>query len=464
MSNDHKVSKTINNISIKVDSNGQFVDVFDKDSIVRITDYSLMDEEIMVDKANELQIGSKKEKYVLSKQEQLMRAANLFIEVALGSLNHRKNSMRLYKFEYKVDDFLYDNKPIDLWLKEEGEGYKVAHFNFEITKEEKQLLAEQLVFDMLYDFYLNNAPQMTVDKYIRQFEKKHNATSIVPIRGTLQNGMKQYSEKMLEPKYKDQLKLLGIDAEIYSRYYLYNDKRGVEKPKYVWDRLFYNKYMITAKQYRRQLTKKSRNNPYWELYQHMSDYHNFVVELLPEVTDYGDVYLNKIMDYYELESYKRIDFMCKIVIKLPDLKAEDVEFIIRRFHPEVMIVSNDNGNIRFGTKNNYYRPMLIIEDLLLNELSEGEEKNIVGQKLIKYQVIRAKAFEIMKYHTKIEEINYRDVEAFLRKSFDMCAYHQLNKAWSIIDGCEYNKKNEEEKVQIIKIIKQMIDLNKVLFK
>ena len=466
---DYKVKETI----IRTDSKGCFFDVSNKEDTARITDYSLMDKEIQVKEAKgikEIICGAKKEKIIIKKIDSLMKVTNLFLEAALGILNLDNEFRELDKFDYWIDDIvvtsesLENKKQMDQWLEDGTIKYRASIFKFVISDKEKQLLVEQLVFDMLYHLYLNNSPKMTVGDYIKNFEKKHQATSIFPTRGTLQNGMKEYSKKMLQPEYKEQLGLLGIDAEIYSRYFLYNNHRDVKKPCYVWNWLFYNKYMVTAKQYRRQLTKKNRNNSYEELSQYMSDYHQFIKELLPTTKDYGDTYLHKTMDYYEVESYKRIDFMCKLAIELPKMEAEAVEFMIRRFTPLAMIVFDDKGMVGFDAKIKYYKSMLRIEDLLLEDLSKGCDSSIVGRKLINYQIIRAKTLELMKYHINIETLDYRDAESFLRKYFDMSAYHESNKLWSMIDGSEYSKKNDKEKGEINKIIKKIIDINDLLFK
>ena len=127
-------------------------------------------------------------------------------------------------------------------------------------------------------------------------------------------------------------------------------------------------------------------------------------------------------------------------------------------------VINDNGNIRYDKKNKYYKPLFMIEDLLVKELASGCDSSVVGQKLFKHQVIRAKAYELMKYHVEIEELDYDEVEKFLRKSYNLYDYHKTNTIWNDIDDVAYKEKDKEQQKQITKTIKRVMDINKLLFK
>ena len=106
----------------------------------------------------------------------------------------------------------------------------------------------------------------------------------------------------------------------------------------------------------------------------------------------------------------------------------------------------------------------MIEDLLLKELASGCDSSAVGQKLFKYQVIRAKAYELMRYHVEIEKLDYDEAAQFIRKSYDMYGYHKSNTIWIDIDDIEYKKKDEEKQKQITKAIRRVMDINRLLFK
>lgn len=456
----------INQISIKTDSCGQFVDVFETADIMRITNYSYLKQEIIikeVDDKKELEFDRDKVRFKVGKINEFRKCADLFIEATLGILNSAGNEYSLENW-----DCIYDEETCQ-WMDIKVISERNWKVYYLITKDEKEVLINQLIFDMLYDFYLSQSPKMTIGNYVNNLVTYHNIEgekiSLKETRRkTIQNGMREYYKKLSTAEIKEQLKMLGVDAELYPQYYLYGGKRNVEKSKFVWDLLYYNKYMITSRQYRRQFTKENRNYPYWEIYDDLKKYKNFLEKVLPSECDYGEEYMNKAMDYFTLESYKRIDFMFKLAIDIPQLEVEDIEFLIKRFHPEVMIPFNDNGNIRYDKKNKYYKPLFMIEDLLVKELASGCDSSVVGQKLFKYQVIRAKAYELMKYHVEIEELDYDEVEKFLRKSYNLYDYHKTNTIWNDIDDVAYKEKDKEQQKQITKTIKRVMDINKLLFK
>ena len=63
------------------------------------------------------------------------------------------------------------------------------------------------------------------------------------------------------------------------------------------------------------------------------------------------------MDYYILESYKRIDFISKLISSLPQIKIDDINkdhFLVKRFHPMVLVPYVENGELCLATKHNYY--------------------------------------------------------------------------------------------------------------
>lgn len=459
-------SFTLDNPIIKTDSDNKFLDVCDRKDLMRITDYSYMNKELVIiveDGQKNYIVGEDKIKITIDTIDKMMLGANMFIEIALANLNW--NNVVSEDISIESWDLIY-NLETEQWedIKVISPRRVELSVDYSITEDEKQLLAEQLVFDMLYDYYLNNSPKMTVGDYINNLKECHQTSLVTADRKTIQRGMEQYYRKLSTQEIKEQLEMLGIDADKYPQYYKYNGKRNVTKPKYIWDQLFYNKYMITARQYRRQFTKAGRNYPYWEIYRELYEYNQFIEEFLPNEKDYGDFYFYKAMDYFSLESYKRIDFMCKLAIELPEMDAEDLEFLIRRFTPEVLLPHIDEGMITYSKKINYYTPLFMIEDLLLKSLCNGHDATKVGEKLFRYQVIRAKAYELMKYHLKIGKIDFVEIEKFLRKSYDVWTYHSLNRMWTEIDGCDYKKKSDSEKKWIEDNIRRIIDINAKLFK
>ena len=84
--------------------------------------------------------------------------------------------------------------------------------------------------------------------------------------------------------------------------------------------------MITAKQYKRTLTKKSGNNSYKDIINEFEEYNYFVNSFLEN--KFGESHedrFKRIMRYYNIESYKRIDCFLTIAVAISDLSLTKVE-------------------------------------------------------------------------------------------------------------------------------------------
>ena len=131
--------------------------------------------------------------------------------------------------------------------------------------------------------------------------------------------------------------------------------------------------MITSKQYRRQLKQEGGNNPGEIILKDLKKYNELVNKFLPAEHESYEKYFHMSMDYYTLESYKRIEFMFKLIESLPQSEIEKISkdhFLVKRFHPLVLVLCEKNGELYLTTKHNYYRPLLIMEDGLLREIKE----------------------------------------------------------------------------------------------
>lgn len=444
----------IEHVSYKTDSEGAFIDVFDTNDHMRITDYCLMKKEIFI-LSKKPRLGDIKEKIKLSNMQELKIMAEVFINAAISILN----SENAISTENSLD-YYGSSKP--LFSK------KTWRMDFVINEREKQLLINQLVFDMLYDIYLNQSKKMSYNEYADMMSKV-----VEESRGTinkkLEASMKQYYQMIKYSQLKEELEMLGVNAEQYAEYYkmTYRRDRKNKRPKFVWDLLYYNRTMITYRQYRRKLTKEGRNYHYENIVGDLKDYSDFINKLLPVDNESVKLYFNKSMDYFSLESYKRIDFMLKLAVNIPKMgitNIEDIAFLVKRFHPQVMVPYEENNNIKFGNKCKYYKPLFMIEDILHKQMCEGKcDISDIGIKLQKYQIIRAKAYEMAKYHLKLELMDYKNIKEFLLQSFNMRSYHESNEVWNIIKSKEWKKMDSGERKYVREIIRRFIAINKILF-
>lgn len=111
--------------------------------------------------------------------------------------------------------------------------------------------------------------------------------------------------------------------------------------------------------------------------------------------------------------------------------------------------------------------------MIENNLFEVEEEDGVetyklnyiyyGSLLKKYQYVRAKAYELFKYHCIFSSDNYIEIKNFLRQCYDMRTYHQSNIFWNLIQGTEWEDMDERAESQIKERIQHFLSINDAFF-
>lgn len=225
---------------------------------------------------------------------------------------------------------------------------------------DKKLLIEQLVMDILFDKYLEESEMVTRNEYAKYmsdklFGDKLNARAI---NENINRGIKYHYNRMKNPILRGQLVLLSINPNTYDQYYNTKliDKGKIKIPKYVWDYFYYNFGMnikddvndesrgtrlLTSVQYHRQLHKESRNIYYEEFKELLRKYDKLLDKILPVGYESSNKYYNKIMDYYYLETYKRVDYMLKLAMTVPEevlfKKPDKKHYLLKYFIPQVLV-------------------------------------------------------------------------------------------------------------------------------
>ena len=234
--------------------------------------------------------------------------------------------------------------------------------------------------------------------------------------------------------------------------------------------------MITYRQFRRQPMRDS-NTSYETLLKDLNEYDDFVKKILPVDNESVNKYLKKMMEYYYLESYKRIDFM--LILANPMLKidipvSDRNNIFLKRFCPKVLYPFDDKGRLGFDIKYNYYRPLLMIEQELFRQIRAGKDVDIhkYGIQLQKYQIIRAKAYEIFKYHAEYvlpdykgeENYNtYKEIKNFIQQYYNLKSYHDTNEVWEIIKSSDWKHMDEGTKLRAKNILRNFNSINEALF-
>lgn len=339
------------------------------------------------------------------------------------------------------------------------------------------LLAEQIIFDILFDKYVLESEKMALYTYASsEHIQKILNTDGLPIditadkvRNRIKRGMKNYSDRIKNsPQLQEELSQLGIEHNIYERYFSPKASENAEKKKavYAWDFLYCNQYMITSRQYRRQL-KEDGNYSAEAFVKDLKDYRNFINKILPTENESPKKYFEKTMNYYFLESYKRIDFIFKLMGIIPKIKAADCEytFLVKRFHPAVLIPYEKDGRLSYANKCNYYRPLFMIEDELHKQVQNSDiyDESLYGVRLSNHQLIRAKVYELFRYHAEYVSSDYKDIKNFISQHYNMLSYHQSNKIWNQLPDKPWNTLDKETQNYFRTLKKDFIPVNELFF-
>ena len=342
-------------------------------------------------------------------------------------------------------------------------------FHIDINDEDKSLIIDQLVFDILGDKYCLESPLMTLQQY-SIYQSKYNRNSqtekerVECVRRCISNGLKKQTAIMNSPELRNEIIELGVNPDEYFKYFNQvstpfsnGEKQKIYKrPKAQWDYIYYSAdtKLITGKQYDRSFSK-GRNyshNNFISLFNACDQYIN---ELFMQPTEDNKSYFLKSLEFYYFEIYKRLDFIYKFAVRLDELDFPKMEkdcIFIKRFQPAVCDVLEQNGSLKFGNRIMYYRPMLMLEAAWLEKLYE---KPVDVFKWQKHHFIRAKIYELFKYHFSFISNNYDEISDFIKVHYNILDYHDSNKIWIQTDK---NQKRQRE-ARIIKAL----EINEALF-
>ena len=229
-------------------------------------------------------------------------------------------------------------------------------------------------------------------------------------------------------------------------------KNTFRRPKYMLDYLYYNSNpdLITYKQYKRNFVRDS-NTGYDRFIQEFKDYDRFISFIAPNENDDDKKYFYKSMDYYNLEIYKRVDFIYKLAVKMEEKNIPYIDkyhFAVRRFHPIINRYYIEDNKAYPHKIYKYYRPMLLIENKWIEEnVCEYESPWYIWQI---YHLARAKSYEFFKYLCEFSSDDYHDISEFIRNQYNIVGYHVPSKEWNYIDEENSEKLN---KIQIKNVIK-----------
>lgn len=435
-------------------------DIYDKTQCSYITEYSSFKNKLVYnDQTNELTFQEETAKHLFTSIKEMQTTLYQLIDAAIEVLcTYSVNTPEIPSDSYC--QYLCS--------------LQLSRFNILSTDDHqalnKTLLYNQIVFDILFDKYLSESEIMTCNKYVATMCEKldENMDYRENLNKKIKSALKTNFKKISDLETKDELKKLGINPENYIKYYspILKNNPNSKKPKFIWDHLYFNRNILTDKQYRRVL-EIGKNYSYDNFTTDLKDYNDYVNKsVLPHENESVKKYFTMSMDYYFLETYKRIDFIFKYVDTMLEVglsKVDPNDYMIKRFNPIVLFPYVDNDKVRLEYKYKYYRPPIYIENNLLNQIhnSRNYDQSQYATLLLKYQLVRAKAYELFNFNCKYVSDDYREIKTFISDNFNMLSYHNSNRIWSTL--CEFQKMSDEIKRSFKKIAHNFMIVNQVLF-
>ncbi|MCI9626459.1 MAG: hypothetical protein HFI90_06715 [Clostridia bacterium] len=417
-----------------------------------------------------------------------------------------------------------------------------TELNININMNDVKLIANQIIFDILYDEYLKNSPRITLNEYCTKYipydwddsiydgwkelkdpedkisldwyhkcfkavlskytkvkldsttmaqkilETKASSPNVAhstdkdlesklercidfikeeldkkkdAIFHAMVRQMELDAEIMEHTELKKQVRQLGVNPDLRIEYYNERNKKGkrdVKKPKYIWDSLYFNgcPNFITSKQYKR-IWEKDSNYSYAKFIEDYNNYDKFVEFILPNNDDKNCVYIQKCMYFYNLEIYKRLDFVYKLALKMESENVSDVNkapSFVKRFHPIVVMPYVEDNQVKFHKQFKYYKPIIFMEEKWMEQYPiDAPNLCCMWQTC---HLLRAKAYELFKYHYEFRSDDYESIADFLRTDYNLEEYHVKDKKW---DNPGKSKLNENRNR-----ISNVLKINKTLFR
>ena len=413
-------------------NNGSFFDFFPKSGHPMIMSYNRINRDILVsDKIGELILGDIKRRRELRSIHELRQVFDELVEHELEIVNRDGT----YNIGIDLENTILAHAEI-----------KPLPFRVNIQQGDKELIIDQLIVDVLFSKYVAENPRMTLRQYSLSHEhytwsgQKEEKLIAESIRKCLSSALKKQSAVLNSLELRKQIERLGVNPDEYLKYMVMvgtsfangKEQELVKRPKVAWDYIYYNgtTKLITQKQYARSFSKNG-NYSHAAFSELFDTYDRFVNEVFMQSIGSNKDFFSKSMDFYYLEGYKRLDFIYKLAVRLENsdsLAVTKNSILIKLFQSNVCDVIDQNGSLKFdGSRIVTYRPMLMLEEVWQERKLYNEP--MYEDKWSKYYFIRAKVYELFKYHFKFVSDDYDDISDFINKHYNILQYHEPNKIW-----------------------------------
>lgn len=435
-----------------ITKDGKFFDFALKSGHQMIIDYQNMGE-ILVNADGTIAIGYAKEKKKITSIQDLKE---VFAEL-VSNVQNVINRNGTYNVGIDVST-VYSIQPLP--------------FRVSVQPQDRDFLVNQLILDILFDKYCKESPQMTLQQYShshsgeRWYELTDDKLIVDSVRKSVSAAAAHQVEIMNSPKLRSDIEKLGANPEKYFSFLTQlstpfaNGKKQeiVTKPKPVWDYIYYSgfKKLVTSKQYDRSFSQHE-NYSHKAVVDMFNMYDHFVDDTFMQKPENDRDYFTKSLEFYSLEIYKRIDFIYKLALRLDGPNAPIIDKnhpLVKRFVPEIIVKYYCLDGIHYyETRHKYYRPMLMLEDLW--QQHKKYEDPAYSDSLEKHHLVRAKAYELFRYHYEFASNSYDEISSFLQEHYNILAYHDPQKEWFRPD----KKLKRERDARVVKAL----EINEALF-
>lgn len=412
-------------------SNEKVFDLFPESGHPMIMSYRRLNRDIFVnDKIGGFNCGDIKRKKELHSIHELRQIFDQIVEHELDIINRYGT----YNVGIDLENTILDQAEI-----------MPLPFRVIIHSEDKEFLMNQLIFDVLFSKYVAENPKMTLRQYSLSHEhytwsgQKEEKLISESIRKCISFALKKQIEVMNSPELRKEIEEFGFNPDEYFKYmstvstpFLNGKKQElVERPKVAWDYVYYNgtTKLITQKQYARSFSKNGNYSraAFVDLF---DTYDRFVNEVFLQSIGNSKEFFLKSMDFYYLETYKRLDFIYKLAVRLENVHSLVIDknsILVKRFYPYICEVLDENGVIHHSYRRMYYRPMLLLEEVW--QQKELYNESMYEDMVLKFYFIRAKVYELFKYHFQFISDDYDDISDFINKHYNILQYHEPKKIW-----------------------------------
>lgn len=389
-----------------------------------------------------------------------------------------------------------------------------------ICGKDKQLLIDQLVFDILFEKYYDDQGEYTIEDYCyticneypdlaEYYDKDYDystSNSKQDLKTSI-NGMRQTIElhikRLANTKDKIGIRTLGFDLDDYIaklklRSNSYKNVTSKNMVKSTFSRQFldyvffsyisfpnfeekktdtgrYKKKMLILKRQREQTYGlEDKNRSYDDFIIDNKIYDDFIDTFTTGLNTDDEAYFQKTMQFYNLETEHRLEYLYNISVDLANHKFDKMEIdnyfcLSQRFTPHVSYPQIKDNKLIISSNKPIYKFMLLHDEYYQKQLFNNKDFKMKISYMLNRR-IRAKSFEIFKYFYNFTSNDYKQISEFIKGNYNLLGYYNEkgfvkgyynpDKIWQHINSFKNKDFENTEIINSLKSSNFIMDNNK----